>query len=379
MLDVKALREDFPALSSMTFLNNGAVGITPAPAVDAMCKALRLSEESGQRAYAHFAEERTAARSAMAKFVGADPDEIAFATNATEAVNWIVAALAFRPGEEVLISDYEHPALVYPVSWQQGLGRIRATYFEVSADPDQTLAAVEAAITRRTRMIAVSHVERHNGVRLPVEAICRLAAERGILTLVDGAQTLGMIPVDVRAVGADFYIGNLHKWLCGPNGTGLFYGRADRLRLLTQAHVGPTPGSDWDLVGGLNLPLTASRFEYGTATAARYTGALASLSYLGQIGFDRIEQQLIWLKAQTESLIEDHGWEVVSPSQWERSSALVSFAVPGGNGGRICQELAEQKIYLSGTQDGGIRISPHIYNTEDEIARSLDAIAAALG
>ena len=381
MLDTQDLRRDFPALSEMTFLNNGAVGITPAPVVEKMLAALRFSEQSGQHAYAHFVDERDRARAAAAKLIGADPSEIAFANNATEAVNWILASFPFQPGEELLISNYEHPALIYPASWQRESGRVQVTHFAVDADPQATLAAVEAGIGPNTRMVALSHVERHNGVRLPVEEICRLAARRGVLTLIDGAQSLGMFPVDVAALESDFYIGNLHKWLCGPNGTGLLHVRGDRLRLLRQAHVGPSGRhgeTTWDLAGGLNLPNAAYRFEYGTTTPARYTGTAESLAYLEQLGAARIEDRLRALKLAVQEGIADRGWRLISPPDWENSSALVAFEPPGGGSGReICQRLADLKIYLSPTQDDGIRVSPHIYNTVDEIERALDAVADA--
>ena len=383
MLDPQDLRRDFPALSEMTFLNNGAVGITPAPVVEKMLAALRFSEQSGQAAYEHFADERDRARAAVAGLIGAEPSEVAFGNNATEAINWVLASFQFRPDEEILISDYEHPALIYPSSWQRQQGKARVTRFSVDADPAATLAAVEAAIGPRTRMVAISHVERHNGVRLPVAEICELAARRGVLTLVDGAQSLGMFPVNVKELGSDFYIGNLHKWLCGPNGTGVLQVRSDRLRLLSQQHVGPSGRwgeTTWDLAGGVNLPEAAYRFEYGTSTPARYTGTAESLAYLGELGWEAIEERLRGHKMAAQQSISDRGWRLLSPPDWEDSSALVAFKPSGDRGGRqICQELAEKEIYLSATQDDGIRLSPHIYNTSEEIEHALDAVAGANG
>lgn len=383
MLDPKVLRRDFPALSEMTFLNNGAVGITPAPVVEKMLAALRFSEQSGQAAYAHFADERDRARAAVAGLIGAEPSEVAFGNNATEAINWVLASFQFQPDDEILISDYEHPALIYPSSWQRQQGKARVTHFSVDADPAVTLAAVEAAMGPRTRMVAISHVERHNGVRLPVAGICQLAARRGVLTLVDGAQSLGMFPVDVKQLGSDFYVGNLHKWLCGPNGTGVLQVRTDRLGLLRQQHVGPSGRmgeTTWDLAGGVNLPDAAYRFEYGTSTPARYTGTAEALAYLGGLGWEAIEGRLRGLKQTAQQLISDRGWRLLTPPEWEDSSALVAFAPPDGRGGRqICEELSESKIYLSPTQDDGIRLSPHIYNTAEEIEFALDAVAGANG
>ena len=383
MLDPQDLRRDFPALSEMTFLNNGAVGITPAPVVEKMLAALRFSEQSGQAAYAHFADERDRARAAVAGLIGAEPSEVAFGNNATEAINWVLASFQFQSGDEILISDYEHPALIYPSSWQRQQGKARVTHFSVDADPALTLAAVEAAIGPRTRMVAISHVERHNGVRLPVAEICKLAARRGVLTLVDGAQSLGMFPVDVQQLGSDFYIGNLHKWLCGPNGTGVLQVRSDRLGLLRQQHVGPSGRwgeTTWDLAGGVNLPDAAYRFEYGTSTPARYTGTAEAVAYLESLGWEAIEARLRGLKQVAQQAIAERGWRLLSPPDWEDSSALVAFAPPDGRGGRqICEELAESKIYLSPTQDDGVRLSPHIYNTAEEIEIALDAVAAANG
>ncbi len=374
-IDIDLARRQRPGLADMTYLNTGTAGIVAEPVVDALLENTGFAERHAHRAYEPQKEKAEASRATLAAFLGADPGEIAFAVNATEAVNWVTASFRFQPGDEVLTSLSEHPSMNMPWSHQEARGGARLRWFELSHDPAETLRNLEDAITPQTRMIAISHVERHHGVRVPADEICALARAAGLLVFLDGAQSVGQFPVDLHAMEVDFYAANCHKWLCGPNGTGVFYCRQDRLHLLEQAHVGPGGQASWDRAGGLVLGDTASRFEYGTRSwgvAATIGDAVDAFQAIGPAA---IELRIKSLAAYVRTCVADRGWQLTSPTNWEHGSALVSFVIPGVDGRELCHDLQESaNTWLSSNTSNGFRFSAHYYNTEEEIDRAFQNI-----
>ena len=374
-IDLDLARRQRPGLADMTYLNTGTSGIVAEPIVDALLENTRFAERHGHRAYEPQKAKIDASRATLATFLGADPGEIAFAVNATEAVNWIAASFRFQPGDEVLISLSEHPSMNMPWSHQQARGGARLRWFELSHDPAETLRNIEAGIGPHTRMIALSHVERHHGVRVPAAEICALARSAGLLVMLDGAQSIGQFPVDLHAMDVDFYAGNCHKWLCGPNGTGVLYCRQDRLHLLEQAHVGPGGQASWDRSGGLLLGNTVDRFEYGTRSwgvAATIGDAVDAFQAIGPAA---IEARLQSLSAYVRDRVTERSWQLTSPIEWDRGSALVSFVIPGVDGHEVVTELQHSSnTWLSSNTSDGFRFSPHYYNTEEEIDRAFQNI-----
>ena len=158
-------------------------------------------------------------RQAIADLLGAHSDSIAFTRNATDGHNIVLQGIKWQPGDELLISDQEHPALSHPAAYLLDSGKVAVRVFNVSADPNVTQQNVASALGPKTRLIAFSHVSCESGIRLPATEICHLAQSHGALTLVDGAQSLGAMPEDVKDLNCDFYVSNGHKWLCGPKGT----------------------------------------------------------------------------------------------------------------------------------------------------------------
>lgn len=373
---------DFPSLDAMTYLNTGTVGITPAPVVEDLIRYSKLAETEGQRAYEPLKVKVESTRGVLAETLNASVDEIAFGSNATEAINWVAAGLDMREGDEVLMSNSEHPAMLFPWGNQRDKGKVRLRWFDVDHDPEITLSNLQSAITANTRIISVSHVERHHGVRLPVKEICELAKDEGVLSLVDGAQSLGMFPVDVQAMGCDFYVGNGHKWLCGPNGIGILYVNSKRLKLLTPAHAGPAnkPGeSFWDKAGGIILPNRASKYEYGTRNLASLAALASSVQYHQNIGIDLIEQRLSSLADTVRNCIRAREWLLTSPEDWTRGSVLVSFHIPEIDAKEFCRRLASEfDTFVSPNSSNGIRVSPHFYNTEHDINDAFSTIDSAL-
>lgn len=233
------------------FLNHGSFGACPIPVLEAQ-ERLRREMERHPVLFLHreFERRADAARAAVAGFVGADPDGLAFVPNATAGVNTVLRSIPLAPGDELLVSDQEYNACRNAIHFAAGRAGARvvtvALPFPV-AGPGEILEAILSAVTRRTRLLLIDHVTSQTGIILPVDTIVRELDRRGIDTLIDGAHAPGMLPLNLERVGAAYYTGNGHKWLCAPKGAGFLWIRADRrerIRPLSISHGMNSPRTD---------------------------------------------------------------------------------------------------------------------------------------
>jgi isopenicillin-N epimerase len=236
---------------SIVFLNHGSFGACPRSVLE-LQQQLRAQLEAEPVRFVHReAEGRLdVARRALAQFVGCHADDLAFVPNATSGVNTVLRSLTFQPGDELLVTDHEYNAcrnvLDYVAARARATVRVAPVPFPLQ-DPQQVVDAVLGAVTPRTRLLLIDHVTSPTGLVLPVEAIVAALANKGIDVLIDGAHAPGMLPLDLRRLGAAFYTGNCHKWLCAPKGAALLHVRRDRqqgLRPLGISHGANSPRKD---------------------------------------------------------------------------------------------------------------------------------------
>jgi selenocysteine lyase/cysteine desulfurase len=376
-ININQIREEFPILNESIYLNVGTVGISPQSVVERLLELVAYFETRGHLVWGESENGMQESRKRMAELLGASPEEIAFTRNATDGTNLTINGLTWRDGDEVLLSDHEHPSMLFPWTYLQQRGEITLKRFAISPHPDETLENVRAAITPKTRLLATSHVTSQHGVRVPVREISALCRERDILTHIDGAQATGQFPIRVKELGCDFYTGNIHKWLLGPKGTGFYYIRQEQLQQVKPTWVGAGSGGFSDETGLTPLD-TARRFEYGTLDFGKYAAISAILDWFDALGWADVEAQMqelaSFLKAE---LAQIPHVTLHTPHAWEESSAMTTFSVAGMSCGDVSNRLWEQDrilVRLVGEYDA-VRISTAVFNTREEVELLLERVS----
>ncbi len=385
-MDIDAIRREIPATSRCIYMNTGSSGPCPKRVVDALVELERLQSVEGPCA-PEVAEKLAAchasARQRIAGFIGAEPRDVALLQNTSEGVSTVAMGIDWREGDEVVISAFEHSTGFLPWFYLRDTKGIRVRIVGAEGPSGEvrelTPHDVQPALTERTRLICMSHVAYCTGARLPVREIAALAAERGIPFLVDGAQAVGAIRADVREIGCDFYALPGQKWLLGPEGTGAFYCRREKLEELALRGVAWASTESRGIWDGYRLRPDAARFELATTNVSTFAALGEAATLLSGIGMDKIEARIAWLCGHLKrELSRVPSVTVLTPAAPERSAGLVAFSVQGLDPERVVQALFERWKIVSRSipWPRAVRVSVHFFNTEEEIETLLRGVRA---
>jgi cysteine desulfurase / selenocysteine lyase len=377
-----APRSDFPVLSDVTYLNVAAIGLTPVGVLDSMTRFLREIAGSGTVHLDDETEARLyeAPRQTAADLMGAQPAEIAIMTSATEAIGQVAWSLFPDEGSNVVSLDIEFPSVTYP--WIQLAKRTGMELRLVKAGGDSTEPIIEkiaAAVDRNTAAICISHVQYATGHRLDPTALSQLAHSFGAVLILDTTQSAGVVSLDVKQTDQDVVIASAYKWLCGPLGGAFCYVRPELWPRLQPPFAAARSSSTPTIFDGRTLELAndARRLEYATMSYASAIGLATAIDYLVDIGID---QGLAHVHALGDMLIRgltELQGEIVTPIDRRDRAGVITCTFPGRNSNALAAKLAEQSIVVA-PRFGGIRFSPHVFNTADDIERALDALQILL-
>jgi isopenicillin-N epimerase len=368
------MRDEFLLDPDVVFLSHGTFGACPRPVFERyQAWQLELEREPIDFIVRRLPALLADARAPLAAYVGAAPDDLTFVQNATTGVNMAARSLALQPGDEVLATGLEYGAC--DLAWEAICARAGARYVRVEL-PLPVANVVEQLFARqtdRTRVVYVSHITSATAVLLPVEEIVRRARDAGLVTIVDGAHAPSHVPLDLEALGADFYAGNCHKWLCAPKGAGFLHVRPEH----QQRVEGPIVS--W----GHTEPSTfGSRTEeQGTRDAAAYLTVPDAIAFQQARAWEDVRARCVELcREARRELCEVLGTEPIAPD--EQVLQMASVRLPDGVSGELlARTLWEEhriEIPVMRPQKDLLRISVAAYTTREDIDRLLDVLPRAL-
>ena len=382
-MDVGRLRKQIPVCQAMTYMNTGWSGPSPLPVVGAIKDRLDLEmtqaptspdvQQSGK-------EIQTKAREAVARLLNATPEEICLTKNTTEGINFVINGLPWQPGDEIITCSLEHNSVLVPSYYQQHRHGAVVKVLDIATDESQDgiLEKIGAAVTERTKLIFLSHIEYSCGLRMPVKEIRQLIRDRGALILLDGAQTAGHVALDMQELDCDFYSIAGQKWLLGPEGTGALYIRRELIPQVAPVSVAGRAavktGSPYEF-----QPIEDSmeKFQITSTSAPLQTGLLKTVEFIQDIGVGEIEERDLDLAGRMkQALLETPGVKVLSPLDRRGSSGLVTFNIDGMGPEEAVSRLWEGHRILVRTVSfpSCIRASLHFFNTEEEVDQVVEAV-----
>jgi len=384
------MRELFLLDPSIVFLNHGSFGACPREVFAAYQRwQIELERNPVEFLGRRSAELLAEARQALGEYVGAPADDLVFVPNATTGVNTVARSLGLGPGDEVLSTDHEYGAC--DNAWEHRCAKAGARY--VRAHVPLPFRAAELAdrvwarVTERTRLIQLSHLTSSTALILPLTKLCCRARERGILTLIDGAHGPGQLPLDLAALGADFYAGNCHKWLCAPKGAGFLYARPEHHEWLDAVVV------SWGYSSAIRghtgfeaytgrAPLVRRHQWQGTRDIAAFLAVPAAIEFEKQHDWPRVQQSCHGLALRTaERVAALTGLGPIGAD--EDFAQMVAMPIAACDPEALKHELYERyRIEVPLTSFGEqlfVRASFQAYNTEADADTLVDALQSLLG
>jgi L-cysteine/cystine lyase len=376
-----AVRDALPSLGAGIYLNTGSVGPIPAESAAAMADFAAWELTTGRAhvdAWEEALQRMAEARASVAAVLTTDPAAIALTHSTTDGLNAITAAIHWQPGDRAITTRLEHPGALGPLYALRSRG-VEIDLVDVGdgGDDARTLAAVEAAMRPRTRLVIASHVAWSTGAVLPIAALADLAHAGGALIAIDGAQSAGAVQVDFEATHADAYAIAAQKWLLGPEGMGALAVRPELVPQLQPAFAGAISFATVDALGTADFQPDARRFEWGTFHRPSVVGMARSISWLSMyVGLDWVYARgTTMARGAAERLAGIRGVDVLTPRH--QMATLVTFRIAGWTAAAALAELGSRVFAIARTIDSldALRISVGFFSSDEELERFAEAVA----
>jgi L-cysteine/cystine lyase len=374
---VERARSQLAAVRNTLYFNTGWTGPSPACVLEEQKRVLDWLAADGvsHHVYEQLKKDIEMLRGRLARYLGADREEIAITRSTTEALNIVLGGIDWRPGQKIVTTTVEHGAGLVPAYVIRDRYGVEVDIVDLS-DGRDALRRLARAIDDRTRLVSVSHVGYNTGLRLPLKELSKVVAERGAELLVDGAQAVGVFRIDLHDLGCDYYAFPGHKWMLGPDATGALYIRRDRIAGLATSLAGNESAKRFDRNGHVSFYADARRFEMCDFNASLISGWIKALDFIEESGQENIERAIKknahYLKRR---LAEIKRLNVLTPRAWEKSAGLVSIEIQGKRAKAVFRHLLKKGIVARYTHDPSyLRISVNYFNTREELDTLADAL-----
>ena len=371
MENIEKIREQFPITKNKVFLNHAAQSPLPKPVADAVRRFTDDFSNFGTTSI----EWNDGGKPFFAKLIGAKPNEIAFVENTSVGLNIAANVLHYPRDSKIVTTDLEYPSVVYP--WLRKSLGVKVHYVK-NIDGKILLEDMEKAVDDKTAAVAISHVEYVNGFRHDMRALSEIAHEHGAYLIVDAIQSAGAMQIDVKKDDVDFLATACYKWLLSPPGAGYLYVKEEFIEKFEPPFVGWASVKPevfetidfWD-IWNLKLSETASRFEVGSPSFISLTGAAEALKMILNAGIENIEKRILKLTDHLIESVKSLGFKLQTPEEPQYRSGVVNFKID--NPKEVAESLNRKGIIVS-ARAHGLRVSPHFYNTEEEIDKFMEEV-----
>lgn len=366
---------EFPVTRRWAYFDHAAVSPLPRCAGDALRSWAAEQEEFGVVHWPHWEQRLALVRRGLARLINADVAEIAFINNTTHGISLVAEGFPWRPGDTVVTAEEEYPSNLYP--WMNLASRGVTLRTVPSREGRVWLRDLAAAMDRSTRLVTISHVEFASGFRNDLDDLAELCHARGVALFVDAIQGLGPHVVDVRRTPIDFLAADGHKWLLGPEGAGVLYVRHDWIERLRPIGVG------WhSVVGSYNAPgidfrlkPSAERWEGGSFNMPGLHAFGASVALLLKLGPEAVSRRILERADAVRTRAVAAGWQVSGSQRPEDRSGIVALERPGVDPQAAVRTLRARGV-VAACRRGRLRVSPHVYNNDDDLERLADGLGA---
>lgn len=378
--DENARREAFPVCKKRIFLAHAGVTALPKAVADAMIDYTRRSSENHQEFGAVLADIKETRRAA-ARLIGAQPDEIALLGPTSLGLSLFANGIPWKQGDEVLCYREDYPANVYP--WLELRRRgVKVRFLEPAHPGEITRELVESALSPATRLVALASCNFLTGYRINVDAIGAMLLRRGVLFSLDAIQTVGAFPCNVEHV--DFLSADAHKWMLGPMAIGIVYVKRKHFDLLRPTLIGAwnAKAPNFIALEEVEFVDTAQRYEPGVLNAAGVYGMKAAIDMFLGHGIDKIAARILELKALLVRALELAGFEIIAPASGDAASGITTLRHPRASMKKAFHFLEQNNVVASLRYDRDgveyVRLSPHFYNTAEELERTVELLRRAI-